>query len=67
MAKVTNRDRYGNILTIDQMLKRFKKKVERDDIIRDYRKHEYFMSKSQKRAVKSARHQKLMEKLNRDK
>ena len=67
MAKVTNKDRYGHTLTVDQMLKRFKKQVERDEIIREYRKHEFFVPKSQKRAIKSARHQKLMKKLNKGK
>lgn len=67
MAKVKNTDRYGNIIEIDQMLKRFKKEVERDGIIQDVRKHEYFLSKSLKRKEKSKNHQRLMSKLNKKK
>ena len=67
MAKVKNTDRYGNIIDIDQMLKRFKKEVERDGIIQDVRKHEYFLSKSLKRKEKSKNHQRLMTKLNKKK
>ena len=67
MAKVKNTDRYGNIIDIDQMLKRFKKQVERDGIIQDVRKHDYFLSKSLKRKEKSKNHQRLMTKLNKKK
>lgn len=65
MAKVTNKDRYGNTLTVDQMLKRFKKQVEKDEILVELRRREYFVPKSTKRKLKSERHQKLMRKLER--
>lgn len=64
MAKVLNKDRYGNILTSDQMIRRFKKQVEKDGILQDLRKHECFVPKSVKRAQKRARHERLMRKLN---
>lgn len=64
MAKVTNRDRYGNIIDVDQMLKRFKKEVQKDGTLEDLRKHEYFLPKSIARKEKSKKHQRLMSKLN---
>lgn len=63
MAKVTNKDRYGNTLTVDQMLKRFKKQVDREEIMIELRRREYFVPKSEKRRIKSERHQRLMRKL----
>lgn len=65
MAKVTNKDRYGNTLTVDQMLKRFKKQVDKDEIMLELRRREYFVPKGVKRRIKSERHQKLMRKLER--
>lgn len=62
MAKVTNRDILGNPLTFDQMLKRFKKAVEKDQIIQAVRDHEYFRSKAIKRRDKIKRHQRLLRK-----
>lgn len=63
MAKVTNKDRYGNTLTIEQMIKRFKKQVERDEIMLELRKREAFVPKTLKRKIKSERHQKLLRRL----
>jgi ribosomal protein S21 len=63
MAKILNKDKYGNTLTADQMIKRFKKQVEKDGILQDVRKHEYFVPKSIKRAEKRARHQRMLRKL----
>lgn len=64
MAKVKNNDRFGNTMDIDQMLKRFKREVERDGIMEEVRKREFFLPKSIKRKVKSETHQRLMRKLN---
>ena len=63
MAKVTNKDRYGNTLTVDQMLKRFKKQVEKEEIMIELRRRECFVPKSLQRRIKSERHQRLMRKL----
>lgn len=63
MAKVMNKDRYGNTLTVDQMLKRFKKQVEKEEIMIELRRREYFVPKSTQRRIKSERHQRLMRKL----
>jgi ribosomal protein S21 len=63
MAKVTNKDRYGNTLTLEQMLKRFQKKVEKEEIMLDLRRKECFVPKGVKRKLKSERHRKLMRKL----
>ena len=64
MAKVKNKDRFGNTMDIDQMLKRFKREVDRDGIMEEVRKREFFLPKSIKRKVKSEAHQRLMRKLN---
>lgn len=63
MAKVTNKDRYGNTLTIDQMLKRFKKQVDKENLMLELRRRECFVPKSVKRRLKSERHQKMLRKL----
>lgn len=65
VAKVTNKDRYGNILDIDQMLKKLKREVDRDGILDSVKKHEYFVPKSVARKLKSQEHRRLMRKLNR--
>lgn len=64
MAKITNRDRFGNILDVEQMLKRFKKDVVKAGTLDEIRKREYFLPKSIKRKLKSEKHQRLMRKLN---
>ena len=65
MAKVRNTDRFGNTLDIDQMLKRFKREVDRDGIMEEVRKREFFLPKSVKRKMKTEAHQRLMRKLSR--
>ena len=64
MAKVLNKDHYGNKLSLEQMLKRFKKQVEREEIMLELRRRECFVPKSVQRKIKSERHQRLMRKLN---
>lgn len=39
--------------TFESLLKRFKKYVVKNNIIQDYRKHEYFMKPSVRRKLKS--------------
>ena len=53
MAKVTNVNRFGKEMTIEQMLRAFKKKLDKEDTLRDIRKHEYYISPSQKKKLKS--------------
>ena len=53
MAKVTNVNRFGKEMTIEQMLRAFKKKVDKEDILRDMRKHDYYVSPSVKKKLKS--------------
>lgn len=48
--------------TIDSMLKRFKKEVVKSEILKDVRKHEYYIAPSEKRRIKSAEAQKRMRK-----
>lgn len=44
--------------TIDSMLKRFKREVVKSEILKDLRKHEYYIAPSEKRRLKSAEAQK---------
>lgn len=64
MAKVTNKDRFGNTLDVDQMLKRFRRQVGKEGIMEEVRKREFFLPKGLKRKAKSEKHQRLMRKLN---
>lgn len=48
--------------TVDSMLRRFKKEVLKSEIIKDYRKHEFYVAPSEKRRMKSAEAQKRMRK-----
>lgn len=63
MALVRNKDKNGEIASVEQMLKKFKKQVEREGIMQDLKKHEFFVPKSIKKAEKRARHQKMLRKL----
>lgn len=44
--------------TVDSMLKRFKKEVLKSEVLKDLRKHEYYIAPSEKRRLKSAEAQK---------
>lgn len=44
----------GENETLENMLKRFKRRVNDDGIMAEVKKREYYMSHSQKRAAKSA-------------
>ena len=44
--------------TVDSMLKRFKKEVLKSEVLKDLRKHEYYIAPSEKRRIKSAEAQK---------
>ena len=48
-------DREGNVEPFDIMLKRFKKAYQESGILADLRKHEFAMSKGQKKAEKRKR------------
>ena len=54
MAKVIKRKDES----FDSLMKRFKKKVEADGIMRELRKREFYLSPAQKRRAKSAEAQK---------
>ena len=43
---------------LDSMLRRFKKEVLKSEVLKDLRKHEYYVSPSEKRRLKSAEAQK---------
>ena len=48
--------------TVESMLRRFKKETLKSEILKDLRKHEYFVSPSEKRRLKSAEAQKRAKK-----
>lgn len=62
MVKVVrHRDRNtGEFESLDLTLRRFKKAVQKADVIKDWKKHEFFMKKSLKLKKKSEEHQKLL-------
>ena len=54
--------------TVDSMLRRFKKEVLKSEVLKDLRKHEFYVAPSEKRRLKSAeaqmRAKKKMAKMN---
>lgn len=44
--------------TVDSLLRRFKKDVLKSEVLKDLRKHEHYISPSEKRRLKSAEAQK---------
>lgn len=48
--------------SLDSMLRRFKKYVLKAEILKDLRKHEFYVSPSQKRKIKSAEAQRRAKK-----
>lgn len=54
--------------TVDSMLRRFKKEVLKSEVLKDLRKHEFYIAPSEKRRLKSAeaqrRAKKKMAKMN---
>lgn len=57
---VARKDADGKLESADVLIRRFKKAVQKDDILKEVRKHEFFVKKSLKRKLKSEEHQKLM-------
>ena len=58
MAIVYNKDSHGNTVALEEMLRRFKRKVQADGIMDDLKKREFFVSKSVKRREKIKRNSK---------
>ena len=59
-VKVVRRvDKEGNVEPFEFMLNRFKKAYQESGVLADVRKHEFAMSKSQKRAEKRKRAEKI--------
>lgn len=69
MAYVTNKDRFGNPIDFNEMLKKFKRQVTREGILQELRLRQYYVPKSLARKEKSKRHQLLVQryKKNRNK
>ena len=57
---VARKDADGKLESADVLIRRFKKAVQKDDILKEVRKHDFFIKKSLKRKLKSEEHQKLM-------
>ena len=56
-----SRDREtGEYEPVDTLLKRFKKMVDKAEVLKDCRKHEFFIKKSLKRKQKMEEHRKMM-------
>ena len=77
-VRVTDTNRFGKKLSLDQMMRSFKKKCEKANVLQDMRKHEYYVAPSLKRKLKSkearkrverenAKKQAMLEKINKDK
>lgn len=66
MPKITNKDRFGNTLDVEQMLKAFKKEVAKEGILDELKKRKYFVPKSLARKLKSENNQRLLRKLNKN-
>lgn len=64
VPKITNKDRFGNFIDIEQMLKRFKRDVLKEGILEDVKKHEYFVPKRLARKLKTEKNQRLLRKLS---
>lgn len=52
MATVKNVNRFGKELTLEQMLRQFKKKCEKENLFQDMRRHDYYVGPSLKRKLK---------------
>lgn len=57
---VARKDVDGKPESSDALIRRFKKAVQKADILKEVRKREFFIKKSLKRKLKSEEHQKLM-------
>ena len=62
--KVTNVGKFGKRLNNEQMIRAFKKKCEKSNILQDLRSHEYYISPTLKRKLKSKLARQRMEKEN---
>lgn len=56
------KDKEGNYETSDDLLRRFKKACLKADIIKEWKKHEFFMKKSLRLKKKSEEHRKSLSK-----
>ena len=50
---------------LDAALRRFKRKVQQEDIIKDFKRHSYYMKPGEKRRLKQALARKRLRKRNR--
>lgn len=50
---VHNYNRFGKKLDNEQMIRQFKKKMEKSDLMQDMRKHEFYLKPSIKKKLKS--------------
>ena len=58
--KITNKDRFGNTLDVNQMIKLWKKDVERSDLMYELKRREVFLPKPLREKMKSEHHQRML-------
>jgi small subunit ribosomal protein S21 len=57
---VRRKEANGEFESGDALIRRFKKAVQKADVLKEVRKREYFVKKSMKRKLKSEEHQKSL-------
>lgn len=57
---IRRKEANGELESADSLMRRFKKAVQKADIMKEVRKREFFMSKPLKRKLKSEEHQKML-------
>lgn len=60
MVKLRKNFKTGEVETFDSLLKRWRTEVNNAGILKEYRIHEHYMSRKERRAEKMARNQKRM-------
>ena len=60
--KITNKDKFGNTLDVTQMIRLWKKDIEKADLMYELKRREVFLSKPLKEKMKSEHHQRMLRK-----
>ena len=63
-VKVTNLNKFGMYLSNEQMIRTFKKKCEKADVLKDLKKHEFYVAPSLRKKLKSKLARQRVEKEN---
>lgn len=57
--KVINKNRFGEEITLDQMIRMWKKGIEKDELVYQLKRHEHHLSNREARLLQQARLRKL--------